>query len=142
MHPGSKNICSWPSNRNVSTHYLQFIEAYIGPCKSAPSYSDALRDFVPFAQFKKPKKHTCRSAKLLKVTLLHGCFPGFLSNTNDIKSYKASHMFERVLNTCLVYDVNSAFTTCRLYRMFNLFTVTHELPFVCSCEIQLLVDWS
>ena len=85
-------------------------------------------------------KNIHAGAQLLKVTLLHGCFPGFLSNKNDIKSYKASHMFERVLNTCLVYDVNSAFTTCRLYRMFNLFTVTHELPFVCSCEIQLLVD--
>ena len=46
---------------------------------------DALRDLVPFVQFKKREKHPWRSVtfskvagKLLKVTPLHGCFPCFL----------------------------------------------------------------
>ena len=40
---------------------------------------DALRDLVPFAQFKKRGKHQWRIVTFskvtgLKVTLLHGCF--------------------------------------------------------------------
>ena len=31
--------------------------------------------------------------KLLKVTLLHGCFPHFLNCTNGTKLCKASHMY-------------------------------------------------
>ena len=66
---------------------------------------DALRDLVPFIQFKKPKKHPWRNftfskvagfnfkpATLLKVTLLHGCFSHFLSCANDAKSRKTSHV--------------------------------------------------
>ena len=34
---------------------------------------DALRDLVPFAQFKTGEKHSWRSNTLLKVSLLHGC---------------------------------------------------------------------
>ena len=60
---------------------------------------DALRDLVPFAQFKKREKHPKRSvtfskvasnksANLLKVTLLHGRFSRFLNCTNDTKSQK------------------------------------------------------
>ena len=33
-----------------------------------------------------------KPATLLKVTLLHGCFPRFLDCTNDTKSRKASHI--------------------------------------------------
>ena len=53
---------------------------------------DALRDLVPFAQFKKRENHPWRSvnfnkvagfkpATLLKLTLLHGCFSRFLNYT-------------------------------------------------------------
>ena len=54
----------------------------------------ALRDLVPFVQFKKRGKHPWRtvnfskvaglkSVTLLKLTLLHGCFSRFLNYTNS-----------------------------------------------------------
>ena len=54
----------------------------------------ALRDLVPFLQFKKHEKHPWRSvtfsrlqpATLLKVTLLHGCFLCFLNCAHGTKS--------------------------------------------------------
>ena len=58
---------------------------------------DALRDLVPFGQFKKRDKNPWRSvalvqpATLLKVSFLHGCFSRFLICTNDTKSRKPSH---------------------------------------------------
>ena len=66
---------------------------------------DALRDLVPFVQFKKREKHPWRSvnfskvagfehATLLKLTLLRGCFPRFLNCTNGTKSRNAPHMIE------------------------------------------------
>ena len=61
-------------------------------------FCDALRDLVPFVQFKKREKHPWMSvtfskmagqpATLLKVTLLHGCFSRFLNCTNGTKSRK------------------------------------------------------
>ena len=51
---------------------------------------DALRDLVPFVQFKKLEKHPCKSATLL--ILLHRCFVRFLNCTNVTKLRKASHM--------------------------------------------------
>ena len=58
---------------------------------------DALRDLVPFVQFKKREKHPWRSitfkpVTFLKVTLLYGCFLRLLNYTNGTKSRKASHM--------------------------------------------------
>ena len=54
---------------------------------------DALRDFVPFAQFKKREKQPWRSdtfskvaATLLKVSFLHEYFSRFLNCTNASKS--------------------------------------------------------
>ena len=61
----------------------------------------ALRDFVPFVQFKKREKHPWRSvtfscrltpATLLKVTHLHGCFSRFLNCTNGSRSRKAPQL--------------------------------------------------
>ena len=63
----------------------------------------ALRDLVPFVQFKKRDKHPWKSvnfnkvagfkpATLLKLTLLHGSFSRFLNCTNGIKSRNAPHM--------------------------------------------------
>ena len=64
---------------------------------------DALSDLVPFIQFKKREKHPWRSATfikvaglktatLIKVVLLHGCFSRFLNCTNGTKSCKPSHI--------------------------------------------------
>ena len=52
----------------------------------------ALRDMVPFAQFKKRELAT-----LLKVTFLHGCFSRFVNCKNGTKSGNASHMLSIVL---------------------------------------------
>ena len=67
----------------------------------------ALRDLVPFLQFKKREKHPWRSvnfskavgfkpATLLKLTLLHGCFLSFLNCTNGTKSCNAPHVMWRI----------------------------------------------
>ena len=58
---------------------------------------DALRDLVPFVQFKKREKHpwrnvTFKPVTFLKVTLLYGCFLRHLNYTNGTKSRKVSHM--------------------------------------------------
>ena len=60
---------------------------------------DALRNLVPFAQFKKRENiHggvlllVKLQATLLKVTLLIGCFSRFLNCTNGTKSRNASHI--------------------------------------------------
>ena len=58
---------------------------------------------VPFAQFKKRRKHPWRSvsfskvsglkhATLLKLTLLYRCFPCFLNCINGTKSRNAPHI--------------------------------------------------
>ena len=59
---------------------------------------DALRDLVPFAQFKKREKHPWRSVNFsevagLKLTLLHRCFSSFLNCTNGPKSRNAPHSY-------------------------------------------------
>ena len=59
------------------------------------NYDDALRDLVPSLQFKKHEKYPWRrlkSARLLKVTVVHGCFSRFLNCTNGTKSHKTSHI--------------------------------------------------
>ena len=58
----------------------------------------ALRDLVPFVQFKKREKYLWRSVtfSLLKITLLHECFLCFVNCTNGIKSRKASHVRKRI----------------------------------------------
>ena len=62
---------------------------------SVLAFSDALRDLVPFVQYKKHVKHSWRSAllkaaTLLKVAFLHWCFSGFFNCTNGTKSCNAS----------------------------------------------------
>ena len=62
---------------------------------------EALRDLVPFVQFKKREKHPWRNvnfnkvadlkpATLLKLTLLYGYFSRFLNCRNGTKSRNAS----------------------------------------------------
>ena len=66
---------------------------------------DALRDLVPFVQFKKREKHPWRSLTFrLKLTLLHGCCSRFLNCINGTKSGKASHLINDEHN-CLILTV-------------------------------------
>ena len=74
---------------------------------------DALRDLVPFVQFKKRENHPLRSvafskelqpATLLKVALLNGYFPRFLNCTNGIISRNASHLTEIISNILALSD--------------------------------------
>ena len=58
----------------------------------------ALRDLVPFVQFKKRENHPWKSvnfkpATLLKLTLLHGYFSRFLNRTNGTKSRNTPHFW-------------------------------------------------
>ena len=59
---------------------------------------DELRNLAPFVQFKNIKNTHGRVLTLLKVTLLHGCFSRFVNCTNDIKSFKTSHIFACLLD--------------------------------------------
>ena len=72
---------------------------------------NALRDWLPFVQFKKREKHPWRSvnfskvacwktAALLNVTLLHECFSRFLNCKNNTKSWNASHICSHVFRSC------------------------------------------
>ena len=88
----------------------------------------ALRDLVPFVQFKLREKYPWRSvnfskvAGLLKLTLLHGCFSSFLSCTNGTKSPNASQI---VLG---VYRVDfKQKMTAGLLRWFLFKRVTRQL---------------
>ena len=54
----------------------------------------ALRDLVPFVQFRKREKHPRTSvyfSNLLKVTLFHGCFSRFLNSIHVTISHNAPH---------------------------------------------------
>ena len=65
----------------------------------------ALRDLVPFVQFKEREKHPWRivnfskvagfSLTLPKLILLHGYFSRFLNCTNYTKSRNASHVVQK-----------------------------------------------
>ena len=77
---------------------------YVSFISSNHDICDALRDLVPFVQFKKHENHPWRSvnfskfaglksATLLKLTLLHGCFSRFLNCTNTPKSRITPEMF-------------------------------------------------
>ena len=67
---------------------------------------DALHDLVQFVQFKKrgkyPRKNVTRPATLRKLTLLHGCFSGFLNCTNGTKSRNSSHIKDIEVNDVLL----------------------------------------
>ena len=103
---------------------------------------DALRDLVPFAQFKKPEKHPWRSvtfskvagfcgtskgfmkakpfkeaqkpATLPKVTLLHGFVSRFLNCTNG-KLRKTSHLSFKMSITLRYFNFELGFDYELLY---------------------------
>ena len=68
----------------------------------------ALRDLVPFVQFKKREKHRRRSVTFSKLwaessdfaksKLVHECFSRFLNCKNGTKLHKASHILKVDLN--------------------------------------------
>ena len=98
----SYKFCGFSKNtffiEHLWTNALQYILQVFKTLKTLffISICDALRDLVPFVQFKKRKKHPWRSVflgKLLKAVLLHGCFSRFLNCTYSIKSCKTSHIF-------------------------------------------------
>ena len=62
-------------------------------CHKKVLICDALRDSVPFVQFKKQEKHPWKSVTFSKVTLLHGCFPRFLNCTHGTKPRNAPHLY-------------------------------------------------
>ena len=54
---------------------------------------DALRDLVPFVQFKNVKNiHEGVLILVLKLTLTHGCFSRFLNCINGTKLRNAPHI--------------------------------------------------
>ena len=64
---------------------------------------NALRDLVPFLQFK--KRENIHRGVIYLVTLLHGRFLRFLNSTNVTKLCKASH-FIYVTFSGLFWDFN------------------------------------
>ena len=55
---------------------------------------DALRDLVPFVQFKKREKQPWRCLTFVKVTFFHGCFSRFVNCINAIKSREKSYKWK------------------------------------------------
>ena len=51
-----------------------------------------MRWTIWFVQFKKLEKQPWRSVTLLKVTLLHGCFPSLLYGTDATNLRQTSHI--------------------------------------------------
>ena len=84
------------------------IKNVLALCINHYSICGALRDLAPFEQFKKREEYPWRSvnfstvaglksATLLNLTLLHGCFSRFLNCTNGTKLRNASHLFNQSL---------------------------------------------
>ena len=106
---------------------------------------DALRDLVPFVQFKKlecthegvlllVKLQAKSFTTLLKVTLLHGCFSRFLNCTNGTKSRKTSHIYLACLTHSLKASVtrelgiNLFYTTIPCLNSVKEFEASHKVP--------------
>ena len=80
----------------------------------------ALRDLVPFVQFKKHEKHPWRSVNFTacnftKINASHGCFSPFLNCTNSTKSHNASqiriYMDEPLLS---LFSVSRFVSLCKI----------------------------
>ena len=87
----------------------------------------ALRILVPYVQFKKRKKHPCRSVNFskvagLKLTLLHGCFLRFLNYTNGTKLRNIPHIVK------IMADVKIPIFTP---SVLNLSRILHNAVYVC-----------
>ena len=89
---------------------------------SKETICDALRDLVPFVQFKKREKHLLRSvnfssrlkpATLLKLTLVHGCFSRFSNCTDGTKSRNAPHILLSV-HTASILTLKNILFPCKI----------------------------
>ena len=83
---------------------------------SISSICGALRNLVPFVQFKKREKHPWRSVNFSKVTgwkltLLYGCFSHFLNCRNGTKSRNAPHI---LVNFLEIFYIKSRLSQERL----------------------------
>ena len=72
--------------------------------------SDALRNLVPFAQFKKREKEPWRSVTFSKAVgfiegLSHECFSRFLNCANATKSRNASQLLNLTINKLYILPV-------------------------------------
>ena len=72
---------------------------------------DALRNFVPYVQFKKRENHPwgsdtfskiAEACNFAKIILLNGRFSRFLSCTNSTKLRRASYIQKKILE-CISY---------------------------------------
>ena len=88
--------------KNYSGDHKLFLKSLKipGTFKKNINICDTLRNLVPFVKFKEWEKQpwrsvTFRPATLLKVTLLHGCFSGFLYCTNGTKL--RCHIYQKIL---------------------------------------------
>ena len=88
---------------------------------------DALRDLVPFVQFKKREKHPWRSVNFrLKLTLLHRCCSRFLNCTIGTKSRNAPNI------------INIKIQDSRSYT--NAATISNHKPVIRKINITLNFD--
>ena len=111
---------------------------------------DALRDLVPFIQFKKREKHPWRSvtfskaacrlkpATLLKVTLLYSCFARFLNCTNVTKSRKAFHIWRNDFSLIVCRMTGNWNLSTSLFCLLNF---RFMIQYVGACLIITLRIW-
>ena len=110
-------MCLFYLKRVFCVHFLwrgSFFSLFaVSVVSDRQSMYGALRDLVPFVQYKKSEKHPWRSFTL-KVTLLHGCFSRFSSCTNGTKSRKASRIQTvYLLHSFLFISVNHVSVMCQ-----------------------------
>ena len=97
------------------------------------TFYDALRDLVPFEQFKYVKNtHGGVLLLVLKVTLLHGCFSRFLNCTNGTALPKTLHMsvnlyfysflHDHIRKSSQMFTQLSYLKTCFFYTHFHMTT--------------------
>ena len=90
-------------------------------------YMWCVAQFGTILQFKKREKHPWRNvdfrkvagfkpATLLKLSLLHGCFSGFLNCTNGTKLRNASHIIKSNRMCYLVYVPQKQLSTAKRYE--------------------------
>ena len=94
-------MCLFYLKRVFCVHFLwrgSFFSLFaVSVVSDRQSMYGALRDLVPFVQYKKREKHPWRSVNFSKVAF-HGCFSCFLNSTNGTKSRNAPHIGRRIQN--------------------------------------------
>ena len=111
--------------------------------KTASDPCDALRNIVPFVQFKNVKNIRVGVLLIvLKVTLLHGCFSRFLNCTNGTESFNPFISYVHRRNTLLTDVLRSTIHTSprKMKRHFQQYKhwVKRSAP---SCSITGCYTW-